>query len=643
MPPGSPETRAAAPERVSATPAPRAPEATPPGPSHPLTRARPPITAPPPAASTSGWSTAESRPRPRLRDVRGLRRCRRNGGRVFVVVGGGEGARSTGDQGTGDTGPERADRRRRRPAPAANPSPPIRARRPARPRTPTRRRPARRPATPTSWRPTPTAEPMPHRRRKGCRPSSSTVTRPPPPNRPVTQANPGQQTRPGFGLRPPLGTRFGRRSRHRHADLRGGLDSLDRQHPDRHLRSDSEPGPSSAGPPTTPTKPDDVDTTDCAHNALDALAERHRSPIGPVRRRRQGRRTSTGRGAVRGHRDHARSAPAPGHRPGGTPDDGATDAYDAISDRLTELGDGSTALVTSNWTSGTYTGGHTYLAHNDGGDITFADPTSGETHPAADLQRRGRRGRRIREPRRHSRSRNSTSENVSSTIGDVDANKEPATYTDWESADRSDAPDLDSPTHSHPDGAISAGGPHPNRDPAQRETVTIEERRTVYEPGHPPGRTPPATATRHRHHHVGIRGRQSGRAQHRHLDRARHPHRRGRIQSAPFVRGNGAHQRGDVTPEDVSGGVAEGTNQYGAIRATMPARGRAPLPARPGACTTSSRRTVTSTPAPTRRWKMSGRARQRRTHCRGRVNLTSTTQLTGRVKLQLNSANRFRR
>lgn len=43
----------------------------------------------------------------------------------------------------------------------------------------------------------------------------------------------------------------------------------------------------------------------------------------------------------------------------GHPEDVATDAYDAISDRLTELGDGSTALVTSNWTSRTLTGGHT--------------------------------------------------------------------------------------------------------------------------------------------------------------------------------------------------------------------------------------------------------------------------------------------
>ncbi|WP_312029200.1 toxin glutamine deamidase domain-containing protein, partial [Gordonia paraffinivorans] len=262
--------------------------------------------------------------------------------------------------------------------------------------------------------------------------------------------------------------------------------------------SDADPAPEQADDPSstpedpsTPTNPDDVDTTDCGHNSLDALAERH--PDLPSDRSGIGER---GDGPVPAGALYDAAGITPDLHPrqgadqAGHPDDGATDAFDAISDRLTELGDGSTALVTSNWTAGAYTGGHTYLAHNDGGDITFTDPTSGESHPwpptysdvgdvAAGYVNSD--GTPV-----HG---NSTAGDVSSAIGEVDANKKPATYTDWETVDRSDLhPDFDAPRHAHPDGAISEQEVRTRTATLPTgETVTIEERRTVYAPGHPPG------------------------------------------------------------------------------------------------------------------------------------------------------------
>lgn len=337
--------------------------------------------------------------------------------------------------------------------------------------------------------------------------------------------------------------------------------------------SDSEPGPSSASDrPTTPTKPDDVDTTDCAHNALDALAERH--PDLPSDRSGVGDR---GDGPVPAGALYEATGITPDLHPhqgtdqAGHPDDGATDAYDAISDRLTELGDGSTALVTSNWTSGTHTGGHTYLAHNDGGDITFTDPTSGETHPwpptYSDV---GDVAAGYVNPDGTPAHGNSTSENVSSTIGDVDANKEPATYTDWESADRSDLhPDFDSPTHSHPDGAISEQEVRTRTATLPNgETVTIEERRTVYEPGHPPGQDPPprdgervtvTTTSVSAGDNPDVRNTVTW-TEHGTRTVEAEFNLRHSFEGMGRTSEEMSHQR------DVSGGVAEGTNQYGAIK-----------------------------------------------------------------------------
>ncbi|MCT1515371.1 DNA/RNA non-specific endonuclease [Dietzia cercidiphylli] len=263
--------------------------------------------------------------------------------------------------------------------------------------------------------------------------------------------------------------------------------------------SDADPDPAddpSSTPenPSTPTNPDDVDTTDCGHNSLDALSERH--PDLPSDRSGIGQR---GDGPVPAGALYDAAGitpdlhPRQGANQAGHPDEGSTDAFDAISDRLTELGDGSTALVTSNWTAGDYTGGHTYLAHNDGGDITFTDPTSGESHPwpptYSDV---GDVAAGYVNPDGTPAHGNSTAEDVSSTIGEVDANKKPATYTDWKNPDNPSLhPDFDSSTHAHPDGAVSKQEVRTRTATLPTgETVTIEERRTVYQPGHPPGHVP---------------------------------------------------------------------------------------------------------------------------------------------------------
>nr|WP_231395961.1 toxin glutamine deamidase domain-containing protein [Mycobacterium sp. URHD0025] len=52
-------------------------------------------------------------------------------------------------------------------------------------------------------------------------------------------------------------------------------------------------------------------------------------------------------------------------------------AYDQVEASLRRLGDGSSAVLTSRWTGGR-SGGHAYLAVNDGGEIYLIDPTTGE-------------------------------------------------------------------------------------------------------------------------------------------------------------------------------------------------------------------------------------------------------------------------
>ncbi|MGV0809475.1 alpha/beta hydrolase [Mycolicibacterium setense] len=51
--------------------------------------------------------------------------------------------------------------------------------------------------------------------------------------------------------------------------------------------------------------------------------------------------------------------------------------YDQVEESLRRLGDGSSAVLTSRWTGGR-SGGHAYLAVNDGGEIFLIDPTTGE-------------------------------------------------------------------------------------------------------------------------------------------------------------------------------------------------------------------------------------------------------------------------
>ncbi len=51
--------------------------------------------------------------------------------------------------------------------------------------------------------------------------------------------------------------------------------------------------------------------------------------------------------------------------------------YDQVTQTLRQLGHGSSAVLTSRWTGGR-SGGHAYLAVNDGGEIYLIDPTTGE-------------------------------------------------------------------------------------------------------------------------------------------------------------------------------------------------------------------------------------------------------------------------
>jgi Papain fold toxin 1, glutamine deamidase len=51
---------------------------------------------------------------------------------------------------------------------------------------------------------------------------------------------------------------------------------------------------------------------------------------------------------------------------------------DQVSDRLTELGPGSSAVVRCNWSP---RGGHYFNAINDGGDIKAVDGQKGEVEP----------------------------------------------------------------------------------------------------------------------------------------------------------------------------------------------------------------------------------------------------------------------
>ncbi|MGA5534144.1 alpha/beta hydrolase [Mycolicibacterium nivoides] len=52
-------------------------------------------------------------------------------------------------------------------------------------------------------------------------------------------------------------------------------------------------------------------------------------------------------------------------------------SYDQVEASLRRLGDGSSAVLTSRWTGGR-SGGHAYLAVNDGGEIYLIDPATGE-------------------------------------------------------------------------------------------------------------------------------------------------------------------------------------------------------------------------------------------------------------------------
>ena len=86
----------------------------------------------------------------------------------------------------------------------------------------------------------------------------------------------------------------------------------------------------------------------------------------------------------------------------------------------------------------------------------------------------------------------STPAAATNITGDVDANKEPATYTDWEPGDRRDFhSDFNTPQHTHPDGPIAHETTQTRtaRLPTG-ESVTIQEHITTYEPGQPTDQDP---------------------------------------------------------------------------------------------------------------------------------------------------------
>lgn len=266
-----------------------------------------------------------------------------------------------------------------------------------------------------------------------------------------------------------------------------GLDHSDGQT----MREDGEATTAADSRPATPTGPADVDTTYCAQNSLDALGARHEG-LNPSTLPDRGLDPVPAGDVFRAagitpdlHRNSEGSTP--------TDPDCTHPAYDAIGDRLATLGDGSSALITSNWTAGTHTGGHAYVAHNDGGQIMFEDPTSGERHAwPPTYSEVGNVAAGYVAPDGTPVHGDSTPAEVSTTVGDVDANKKPATYTDWETSDLGDFhSDFSADTHAHPEGGGEQTVHTRTATLPTGETITIEERVTAYESGQPPGQDPP--------------------------------------------------------------------------------------------------------------------------------------------------------
>ncbi|MGV0781624.1 toxin glutamine deamidase domain-containing protein [Mycolicibacterium sp. XJ775] len=108
----------------------------------------------------------------------------------------------------------------------------------------------------------------------------------------------------------------------------------------------------------SPRQPDTVGEGNCAHGVADALSERYgrefQVAVEPSRTGVPARELYEAVGSA------SRFA-----------------TYDQVEESLRRLGDGSSAVLTSRWRGGR-SGGHAYLAVNDGGEIYLLDPTSGE-------------------------------------------------------------------------------------------------------------------------------------------------------------------------------------------------------------------------------------------------------------------------
>ena len=110
------------------------------------------------------------------------------------------------------------------------------------------------------------------------------------------------------------------------------------------------------------------------------------------------------------------------------------------------LGDGSAALLTIGWHANPDLNGHTNLAFNDNGHITFVDAATGETHPwppaytevgnvaVSYLTADGTPEHPI-DP-----STEGLLKAASDSVGDVDANKPPIKYGEWEASSVDEIP-----------------------------------------------------------------------------------------------------------------------------------------------------------------------------------------------------------
>lgn len=191
-----------------------------------------------------------------------------------------------------------------------------------------------------------------------------------------------------------------------------------------------------SSPQANPAPPIDREMARCAQYALHDAQERHNTRFGPLPDTE-----SVAAGQV-----HA----AVGSKPhvdanlGGDPDK-TTAAWNRIADHL-QGKPGATAVVTVSWADSNENG-HVFLAENNNGRIEFYDPATGERHPwpptythvnavaSSVINPDGTPAHPV-DPAVDP----SPYDEASAAVGDVDGNKPPIVYGEYEEIDPSEAP-----------------------------------------------------------------------------------------------------------------------------------------------------------------------------------------------------------